>query len=94
MRCWLQMHVVHAEAERQIDYAWLAEFELELSADDVDLKTLELGRVKEILRARFPSSRLSSLLDIGTCTARYPIALEDFVAADGEIIGIDNEPIV
>ena len=89
-----QMRRVHAEAEGQIDYEphWLAEFELDLSPDDVDLKTLELGRVKEILRARFPTSRLSSVLDIGTCTARYPIALEDFVAADGEIIGIDNDP--
>lgn len=89
-----QMDRVHAEAERQIDYEphWLAEFELDLSPDDVELKTLELGRVKEIVRTRFPSDRVSSLLDIGTCTARYPIALDDLVEADGEIIGIDNDP--
>lgn len=76
--------------ERQVDYEpyWLSAFELGLTGDDEFLKTAELARIMEITR-KLRGDGVSSLLDIGTCTARYPIALVESVKPNGAVLGID-----
>lgn len=83
----------HADVDRQVDYEpqWLAEFEFGLRPDDSELKVVELARIQELLRSH-GQDRISSMLDIGTCTARYPLALADLVDDGGSIIGIDADP--
>jgi len=81
-------------AEQRIDYQpnWLARYEFGLNATDEHLKTLELDKVKSVLAKRQNSGSIRHYLDIGTCTARYPIQLSRVLPADVEIIGIDDDP--
>jgi predicted O-methyltransferase YrrM len=81
-------------ARAKIDYApnWLAIYEFALDPEDNTLKVLELERVKEVLRSLGRAGGVHRYLDVGTCTGRYPIAMRDAVAPDGEIVGIDEDP--
>jgi SAM-dependent methyltransferase len=83
----------HEDAESRIDYEsnWLAFYEFALPAQDAALKTVEIARVAEILRAHGKWGALGRCLDIGTCTGRYPIFLRDGLSADGSIVGVDED---
>lgn len=83
----------HEDAEARIDYEsqWLAFYEYHLPPEDADLKTAEIARVGEILRARGKWGTLTRCLDIGTCTGRYPIFLRGGLHADGTVIGVDED---
>ncbi|MBS1808734.1 MAG: nucleotide-binding protein [Acidobacteria bacterium] len=80
-------------AERRIDYEpnWLAIYEFALTSNDENLKIVEMSRVKEVLRKLNRWGKLSRYLDIGTCTARYPIGLREALEAGSEIIGVDDD---
>ena len=82
------------QANYQIDYEphWLAQYEFALSADDERLKTVELSRALEILRKLHRVDDVGHMLDIGTCTGRYPIHMSPHVAPGQRIIGIDADP--
>lgn len=85
---------VRREVEAQIDYEphWLAQYEFALSADDENLKTVEMHRVFEILRKHKKAGEIGDCLDIGTCTGRYPIRLRGIAAAASRVIGVDADP--
>jgi SAM-dependent methyltransferase len=78
---------------KRIDYTsnWLALYEFDLPPDDEKVKTVEIHRVREILRNRDRWGYIKRYLDVGTCTARYPIGLLDAVTEDCEIFGIDED---
>ncbi len=80
-------------ADARIDYEsqWLAFYEFALPPEDQTLKTIELKRVEEILRAHRKWGALTRCLDIGTCTGRYPIFLRDGLSEHGSVIGIDDD---
>jgi SAM-dependent methyltransferase len=80
-------------ANKRIDYAsnWLAIYEFALDSHDEELKIVEMKRVEELLRRVKRWGRVQRHLDVGTCTARYPIGLRDAVQEDGLIIGIDDD---
>ena len=79
---------------RRIDYApnWLGLYEFGLPHEDEDVKTVEIHRVQEILRNRGLWGNIKRYLDVGTCTARYPLTLRDAVVQGGEILGVDDDP--
>lgn len=68
---------------------WLARYDHDVSNADDRLKRAEFAAVETILRSRKWWGAIPRLLDVGTCTARYPMALREAVAEDGEILGID-----
>lgn len=78
---------------QRIDYhpIWLARYDHALPKHDDILKRSEFRAVERTLRRRALWGGLSRVLDVGTCTARYPIGLRDAVASDGEIFGVDND---
>jgi hypothetical protein len=82
-------------AGRRIDYAsnWLARYEFALPDSDKTLKTVELARVKEVLRQKTLQGRIKKYLDIGTCTGRYPRDLkkEGYLDPKGDALGIDDD---
>lgn len=80
-------------AGARIDYAptWLARYDFGLPPEDEALKIVELSRVREILRATGRWGAIGNYLDIGTCTARYPLNLRQAVRSDGRIIGLDSD---
>jgi hypothetical protein len=82
------------ESSARIDYPtiWLARYDYGLPEEDKVLKTAELGLVKAELQRLNRWGETRHYLDVGTCTARYPLALRDAVRPDGEILGIDVEP--
>lgn len=83
----------HESAEARIDYEsqWLAFYHFALPAEDEKLKTVEIARVGEILRARGKWGALTRCLDVGTCTGRYPIYLRDGLTANGVAVGVDED---
>jgi hypothetical protein len=83
----------HAYAASRIDYQsnWLARYEYDLDPADREMKNNELAAVKDILRVHGKLGNIKSMLDIGTCTARYPIEFAHDVAPAGRIVGIDND---
>lgn len=83
----------HESAEARIDYEsqWLAFYHFALPPEDEKLKTVEIARVGEILRARGKWGALTRCLDVGTCTGRYPIFLRDGLTADGVALGVDED---
>ena len=82
-------------AVKKIDYrsSWLGFYESDLDEDDRKLKLLEIECFEE--RVKNHSSNLwggvKKYLDIGTCTGRYMFAMVEGIAADGEILGIDDD---
>jgi SAM-dependent methyltransferase len=76
-----------------IDYEpnWLAAYEYGLNGQDSALKTAEFKFVERSLKDRQRWGKVRRYLDIGTCTARYPVGLYRAMAADGETIGIDAD---
>lgn len=81
------------QSAKRIDYhpIWLARYDHDLPKDDDRLKRSEFQGVERILRSRAMWGARRRFLDVGTCTGRYPIGLRGAVAADGEIIGVDND---
>jgi hypothetical protein len=80
-------------ANVKIDYEsnWLAVYEFGLDSEDQTLKTVEVERIKEVLRGRGRWGEIRRYLDVGTCTGRYPIQLRETVVSDGEIIAIEED---
>lgn len=80
-------------ATTRVNYTsnYLAKYEFQLNEDDIRMKNAEISRVEEFIRRRNLEGKISRYLDIGTCTARYPIFLREFITADGIIYGIDND---
>jgi SAM-dependent methyltransferase len=83
----------YESAELRIDYVsnWLGKYEFGLKPEDENLKIVEEKRVEEILRKLGRWGHFKRCLDVGTCTARYPMALRDAISSDGNIIGIDDD---
>jgi SAM-dependent methyltransferase len=79
------------QSAARIEYhpLWLARYDHDVSNADDRLKRAEFAAVETILRSRQWWGAIPRLLDVGTCTARYPIALREAVAEDGEILGVD-----
>lgn len=81
-------------AAQEIDYTpnWLARYDYRLSEADEALKTLEFDRTAELIfqHVRRPIARY---LDIGSCTARYPIQLlrKGLFAPSPTIIALEND---
>jgi SAM-dependent methyltransferase len=71
---------------------WLAQYEFDLDAEDEALKQVEAQWVAETLRVGGRWGRIASLLDVGTCTGRYPLLLREAVCPEGSIVGVDNDP--
>lgn len=88
----LQEAVVLAEAKIDYESNWLAMYEYALGEEDKKLKIVEMERVREILRKEVEQGAIvKRFLDVGTCTARYPIQLRDYVRSDGYILGVDED---
>lgn len=77
----------------RIDYhtGWLARYDHALPREDEALKVEELSSVRTILTHLGRWGNLNGLLDVGTCTGRYPISLRNAVRAGGLILGVDND---
>jgi SAM-dependent methyltransferase len=88
-----RLRAASEQSAKRIDYhpIWLARYDHALPEDDDLLKRREFEGVENELRRRALWGRLRRLLDVGTCTGRYPIALRSAVAADGQIFGVDND---
>ncbi|MGQ0722517.1 MAG: class I SAM-dependent methyltransferase [Candidatus Eiseniibacteriota bacterium] len=71
---------------------WLARYEFALDEGDAALKQAEAERLEEALRAHGFWGGVGSVLDVGTCTARYPLLLRPAVRDDGTIVGVDDDP--
>jgi SAM-dependent methyltransferase len=89
----LQAAVDSATAKIDYESNWLAIYEYALPKEEEDLKTVEMGRVTEVLGREMSERSFSvrSYLDIGTCTGRYPIRLREYVEPDGRVLGIDED---
>lgn len=81
------------KARTSIDYQsnWLARYEFGLAEADRDLKVVELSRTREILLEHTGGEQVSSYLDVGTCTGRYPLEFREHVADDGVIVAVDDD---
>jgi SAM-dependent methyltransferase len=82
-----------AQGDARIDYhpIWLARYEHDLPAEDESLKRAEAAALEAELRRHGLWRTLRRVLDVGTCTGRYPIRLREGVALGGEIVGVDND---
>ncbi len=80
-------------AAARIEYhpLWLARYDHDLSEADERLKHAEFAAVAQTLDARGTWGTIGRILDVGTCTARYPIALRAAVRPDGDILGVDYD---
>jgi SAM-dependent methyltransferase len=77
----------------RIDYpvSWLVHYDHALPREDEALKVEELSSVRVELVRLGRWGRVRHFLDVGTCTGRYLFSLRDAVAADGLILGVDND---
>jgi len=89
----LQAAVDSAKAKIDYESNWLAIYEYALPKEEEEMKTVELGRVTEVLGKEIGEHglKIRSYLDIGTCTGRYPIRLREYVTGDGNLLGIDED---
>jgi SAM-dependent methyltransferase len=80
-------------ARNRINYTsnYLLKYQFQLNEDDTRMKDAEISRVEEFIRVNNLENKIAKYLDIGTCTARYPISLRKYVRTDGVIYGIDND---
>jgi SAM-dependent methyltransferase len=80
-------------ARNRINYTsnYLLKYQFQLNEDDTRMKDAEISRVEEFIRRNNLENQIAKYLDIGTCTARYPIALRRYIRTDGVIYGIDND---
>lgn len=79
----------------RVDYNahWLAFYELDLHPHDRAIKRSELDCALDFLRGEKTWGNHSRYLDIGACTARYPIALQDAGAfgAGAKVFALDED---
>jgi SAM-dependent methyltransferase len=89
-----QLQETLASNKSRIHYRanWLARYEFALDPQDQALKTVEGHQVVHELRQRQRWGRLASLLDIGTCTGRYPLLLRAALHPRGQIVALDDDP--
>lgn len=71
---------------------WLVRYDSALDPEDSELKRAEAERLETALRDRGRWGRIGGMLDVGTCTGRYPLLLREAVRPDGSIVGIDIDP--
>jgi SAM-dependent methyltransferase len=81
-------------ASTRIDYdtSWLVRYDHALSREDESLKVAEFSSVQVDLVRLGRWGNIRRALDVGTCTARYPLSLREAVHAHGDIMAIDNDP--
>ncbi len=81
--------------KQRIDYDsnWIAKYEYGLRPSDHEIKESELNAAQEIVRTLTKTEKIGSYLDIGTCTARYPIALltSEVLKGDARIVAVDED---
>lgn len=72
---------------------YLLKYENYLSEDDNVMKGSEISSVSVELDKLNLKGKIKKYLDIGTCTARYPIFLKQkgYMKSDGYSCGIDND---
>jgi SAM-dependent methyltransferase len=89
----LRLEECYEAANKRIDYAsnWLVKFEFNLEPHDEELKNVEIEWVEDLLQRNGRWGAVERYLDIGTCTARYPIALRDAIVEKGYILGVDED---
>jgi SAM-dependent methyltransferase len=84
------------EACRAVDYTrnHLFKFDNLGEGEERTVMERELAVVRDVVKQWSDSRRKRPVrvLDVGTCTARYPIALQDMLSPGGEILGIDLDP--
>ncbi len=92
----LELSYKFAESQIDIGNQGLAKFDHPASIyeDERKLKQEELSSLINLIKKVGINGTIRKYLDVGTCTARYPIALqkERVVISTGEIIGIDIDP--
>lgn len=81
--------------QRRIDYHtnWIARYEYDLEDRDKQLKASELAAAVEAIRSAGQFGTIDAFLDIGTCTARYPIELcrQHALKPEARIIALDED---
>ena len=90
-----EWHSNFLRAKQRIDYHrnWIAKYEYSLSDGDKKTKQAEFDATLTTI-TRHQEAPIDSYLDIGTCTARYPIRLKkikDFFAGNANIVAIDED---
>ena len=85
-------HVAASTDPIQYRADWLVHYESALDPEDAALKRAEAERLEAALRERGRWGRIGGVLDVGTCTGRYPLLLREAVRPDGSIVGIDIDP--
>jgi SAM-dependent methyltransferase len=83
--------IEYSSTRIEYDVSWLARYDHALPREDEALKVAELSSVQVELVRSDRWGRVRRLLDVGTCTGRYPLSLRDAVAPDGEVMAIDND---
>ena len=67
------LHVAAHELDHEDN--WFAQYDLDLSKRDGDLKEKELSATIRRIKGHFPFPDIRRYLDIGSCTGRYPLNL-------------------
>lgn len=83
--------IEYSSTRIEYDTSWLVRYDHALPREDEALKVAELSSVQVELTRLARWGNVRRFLDVGTCTARYPLSLRDAVRADGDIMAIDND---
>lgn len=77
----------------KIDYSFprLLYFDSDVHAPDASLKQHEHATLLQLLRTTGRLHSTHSYLDIGTCTGRYPFALQPLLPPQAHIAGLDAD---
>jgi len=83
--------IEYSSTRIEYDMSWLVRYDHALPREDEALKVAELSSVQVELTRLLRWGDIRRFLDVGTCTARYPLSLRDAVRADGDIMAVDND---
>ncbi|ATB40302.1 hypothetical protein CYFUS_005751 [Cystobacter fuscus] len=83
--------IEYSSTRIEYDTSWLVRYDHALPREDEALKVAEFSSVQVELTRLVRWGKVRRFLDVGTCTARYPLALREAVRADGDIMAVDND---
>ena len=89
-----QFEDVFINFDKKVDYTLkkLLIFDNDIEERDTFLKQEEMQQVKKYLIQNGISKTISTYLDIGTCTGRYPFELKEIINVNSTIYGYDSDP--